>query len=321
MNSSTKRKFSKFGIRCFLIIHFLFLLNLKCHSQITKDTINNNIIDDSVYNSFFFAGLNIGNQVLNRHNKFLNSRQSNSILNYTPEIGYFNKSGLNVTINALILSSQSNFTPDQYSITPSYDIYNKNYWDIHSSYCYYWVKDLYNINLSPIQHEFDFSVVNRKHFLQSGIEIGYSFGVSKQSANLDSTINGLMKRFYDSASLNSKSFFVAPSIEHKFSIKKLFSKSDSLEIIPCMTLFVGKETENITHNSNYSAEGLPNNKLGRIKTPNSSLRPESLNFSLYSSYSIGNFTISPQYYFDYGLSKSKSKRSSSLFNIAIEYNF
>ena len=121
---------------------------------------------------------------------------------------------------------------------------------------------------------------------------------------------------------NKASYFSATiSVGHDFSIYKIFSDKDELDIVPSVFLNSGSDKTTITH-TNRLYDRLPaNSRLKKTQAENNKFQLQSLAFSLDLTYSIGKFFIQPNIYLDYYLPSTTSKRFSSIYSLTAGFSF
>ncbi len=317
----------------------LFVISLNCFGQTTemKDSLSENISDTSSdeTSSYFQVGTGIGNEMYSAKNHALNAKQVSPTLVYTPTVGYYNKSGFNIVANSYVIRDPNRFGANQYSVTPGFETQDKSTWDFLISYTRYFVNNEYDIYSSPIQNDFYTSLVYKKNWLEPGIALGYSSGVSKEVIHFDTTINKIKRKLYDSVSNNLNLFTSILTVQHDFSWHKIFSRSDSLVFSPILML--NYESSNTTVDNNDNVAALLSSTLTKAqikstrtaltkkirkltKVQNTTFSLESASMDLQAAYTIGNFSIEPDIYFDYYLPQTTQKRFTQEFVVNFFYS-
>ncbi len=274
--------------------------------------------------SYILIQASIGNRLFSLHNNQLNAKQSstNTIV-YTPSVGYFHKSGFNLSGGAYLLSDPAKgFGANQFSITPAYDMPTNDRYSIGVSYTRYFVKDKFSPYSSPVQNDWYASFVYKKPWLGPGIAVGYSTGEYRQSVFKDSTINGRRRILYDSTTNNIRAFSMMLSESHTFDWYDVFKKDDLLEVTPSVILNVGSSNTAIAHNTNAVNLLRFLTRRGKLKRQqNTSFQAESVGLNIDCSYTTGNFSFNPQLYFDYYLPATSEKRFTQVFTLSLGYAF
>jgi hypothetical protein len=274
--------------------------------------------------SYFSAEAGMGNRLFSVHNNRLNARQSSiSTLVYTPSIGYFHKSGLSLSAGAYLLNDKGKgFGASQYAVTPAFDLLNNDAIGFSASYTHTFVKDYFSMYASPVQNDFYAALSYKKFWIKPGIAAGYSNGMYKQIFEKDTTIGAIRRRLYDSATFHLNSLSMMLSAGHDFEWEKVFKKGDGLLFSPSVILNFGSYKIDVDHKTN--APLLLNRLIKRGRLPKlitSDFRTESIGLNLNLSYSIGNFSFSPQLYLDYYLPESDTDKFTSSFNFSVAYIF
>ena len=337
-------------------IYFAFFLcwitTIDCFSQtnfnkdsLVADSIANDkrieasvdsILGSKASNSYFQVGFGIGNELYSIHNQVLNSKQTTPPFVLTPTITYYNKSGFSITASDYLLKENHSFGANQYSITPSYETVPGSAFDFLFSYTHYFVNNQYSLYSSPVQNDLYSSLIYKKSWLQPGFGLGYSTGESKEALKLDTTINGVKRNLYDSVTNNLNSFVMVFSVQHNFGWSGVISKSDSISFVPIVMLNLGSSAISVDNNDNLGAALPANYTKAEINAVRNKLRQkirkltrqqtlpfgaESVGLDLQAGYTIGNFAIEPDIYFDYYLPQTTSNRLTEIFLINFNYAF
>jgi len=274
--------------------------------------------------SYFSLEAGVGNRLFSISNNRLNATQTSiKTLVYTPSVGYFHKSGLSLSAGVYLLHDKSKgFTASQYSLTPAYDLLNNEHIGFSFSYTHLFVKDYFSPYASPVQNDFYTTLSYKKSWIKPGISVGYSTGKYKQLAVKDTMIGLIKYHLYDSTTFNLKSTSVMLSASHDFEWKNILSKEDDFLFAPSLILNAGSYTIDVTHKTNVP--NLVNFLIKRGRLPKlitSKFQAESAGLNLNCMYSTGNFSFSPQAYFDYYLHETDSDKFTSTFNFSVSYIF
>ncbi|MEP7109873.1 MAG: hypothetical protein ABI760_17895 [Ferruginibacter sp.] len=269
--------------------------------------------------SYGFANIGIGNRLFSDKNYAINAKQSTSnIVIYSPSIGYFHKSGFGFTAGANLLKDIAGFGVNQYSVSPSFDLMaNKNI-SFGISYAHYFVKNKFSTFSSPIQNDFFTSFTYKKTWLQPGIGIGYATGEYKEAK--DTFIVNRTKHFYDSVTYKLNAFSLTVTAGHQFLWYGVLDKSDGIGFTPTLMANAGSGKTAISHKTNAITLFNFLNKRGRIpKFQNNKFEMQSIGLNLDLNYTIGSFTFEPQFYMDYYLPATDTRRFTEVFIFNIGY--
>ena len=326
-------------------MHCFSQTNLSKDSSLADSIANDKRIEASIDSilgnkkaseSYFQVGFGIGNELYSIHNQVLNSKQTTPPFVLTPTVSYYNKSGFSIMANDYLLKENHSFGANQYSVTPSYETLPGSTFDFLFSYTHYFINDQYSLYSSPIQNDLYTSLIYKKSWLQPGLGLGYSAGVSKEAIKLDTTISGVKRNLYDSITNKLNSFIAVFSVEHNFGWNGVINKNDSISFVPILMLNVGSSATSVSNNDNLVA-ALPANytktEINAVRTKlrqrirkltrqqSLSFGAESVGLDLLAAYTIGNFAIEPDIYFDYYLPQTTSNRLTEIFVVNFNYAF
>ncbi len=193
------------------LLLFSFTLTAQSHTTDTVAVMDSaailkemmDLLEDTKPVSYINADITLGNRLYSTQNKSLNAKQANnSMLVYTPTIGYFHKSGFNVTAGANFLNDPAKgFTNSQSSLSGGYDLPGNDDIAAGISYTRYFVKDSYSAYASPIQNDLYASFMYKKSWLNPGVALGYSTGFYNTARRVDTVINNIHRHLYDSANI------------------------------------------------------------------------------------------------------------------------
>lgn len=273
--------------------------------------------------SYVAANIGIGNRLFSISNNSINAKQSTtSVVIYSPSIGYFHKSGLGFSAGANLLNDGMEFGINQYSVTPSFDLTTNENIAFGISYTHYFVKNKFSSFSSPIQNDFYTSLKYKKTWLQPSIAIGYSMGEYNEIKYKDTVINSTRRHLYDSINYKLNAFSIMFSAGHQFWWYGLLDKQDGAVFTPTLMVNAGSGKTTINHKSNAPVLFNILNKRGRIpKFENNKFEMQSIGLNLDFNYAIGNFNFQPQFYVDYYLPVTDSKRFSQVFVFNTGYTF
>ena len=274
--------------------------------------------------SYVFLNVGIGNRLFSIKNNALNAFQTtNNRIIYSPSLAYFHKSGFGLTTGANLLTDEKGFGVNQFSLSPSYDLTNKDI-SFGISYAHYFVKNKYSSFSSPIQNDFYTALSYKKTWIQPGVALGYSTGEYKEVRHKDTVIAGIKRHFYDSINYQLNVFSVMLSASHQFSWYGVMSKSDGIIFRPTLMLNAGSGKTTISHNTNAVLLFNFLEKRGRIaKSQQSKFELQSIGLNLDLDYTIGPVSFEPQFYIDYYLQAADpgSKKITPIFTFNVGYSF
>lgn len=300
----------------------LTLPSSKDSTELLNDILN---LLDSAYKptSYLQVSTGISNKIFSVNNNSLNTKQTASAIVFTPGIGYFHKSGFNISTTAYLLhDTQRGFGVNQYAITPGYTLPDNDKFDFNASYTYYFVKDKFSTYSSPVQHDLYTAFSYKKPWLEPGIALGYSTGDSKQAFYRDTVINSIQRHFYDSITNHLQAFSVIAMVGHSFEWYHIFSKKDGALFVPTLMLNMGSSTTTFMHKTNapnFVNFLIKRGKIDRLQT--AAFEVQSAGLSLDMNYTIGKFNIAPQVYMDYYFPATDEKRFTQAYSINIGYTF
>ena len=245
---------------------------------------------------------------------------------WSPMFGYYDKSGVGITLASYVIYDSSKRYVYQTSFTPSYDYLQNRKLATGVSFTRYFTRTKLPFYTSPLQNELNGYFLWRKSFLQPGVALSYGWGnrteykrreIAYQKLLTATARNGDVK-IVDTISVitrvlskNSESvvdFSTMFSVRHDFYWLEIFSKKDHIRFSPLLTVTAG--TQKFGFN-NESATSFSNIRATTYYSSRSvSLRQQ---FQLLSStlylrgeYFIGKFFIQPQVIFDYYFPKKTS---------------
>ncbi len=279
--------------------------------------------------SFFNLSVGVGNKFFSQKNNSVNASQAQvNQLYYTPSIGYYNKTGLGISVTPYLTSYNGMFKVYQTAINPSYNYSGKSISTILSYTHYFADNKTYNAN-STFQNDLYASIRYKKWFVEPSIAIGYTTGKFNEVNPI--YYDSARKVFNDSTKNSIKDFSISAGIEHSFEFEKLFTKNDDLSITPQFILTAGIEKYTTTRVNKIinpvvlqflqRIAARKGRVLSRTKTNNTSFAIQSLALSLSADYSIRKFSISPNIYSDYYLPSTSEKRLNTVFSISLGYYF
>jgi hypothetical protein len=287
----------------------------KDSTEILKDLMD--ILGDTKSpGSYVMVNLGIGNRVFNVQNNVLNSKLTPvSTIIFSPSLTYHHKSGVYVagTVN-LLNDSKKGFGVNEYSATAGYELPENDKADFTIAYTHIFVSDIFSAYASPVHNDLYAAYLYKKTWLRPGIAVDFSGGEYGEVKRI--------RLLYDSIHSKLTTFALVPSVSHEFEWDEVFGKSDGITLTPSLLLNIGKSRQVLHHTTNA-----PNllsflNKKGRLpKLENTKFQPESLGFSLSTSYGTGKFSVEPEVYIDYYLPATTDNRWANYFTLTFRYSF
>lgn len=277
--------------------------------------------------SYFNINVNFGNRLFSKNNSVLNSQQaSTSIINFTPTVAYYHKSGFSISGNAFMSLNDVADGFYQFAITPAYDLQTNKYISAGASYTRYInsFKDTLSAYATPYTNEFYGYFSLKKGFIKPGLSVGYSEG--KHTDIYRGTVtrqNGVIVKVIDSQKIKVADFSLSFNIQHTFSWHKAIIHTDELSFTPVLMLNAGSGNTNVISHSNKLVNTIlsrPGRKVFRNKPESTNFNVQSLALSWELYYSLKNFYIQPYVYTDYYLHDSP-KKLTNIFTVTIGHNF
>lgn len=246
---------------------------------------------------------------------------------FSPEISYFHKSGLGITLTSYLLKDNGKLNPYQYAVSPTYHFIKRNQFSTGISYTRFYTKENLSFYTTPIQDEVYAFFNVKKWWIEPGIAMSYGWGskteyehkeVDVYLKRLKSTRKKLILIQRDESVRDFSTFF---SLRHSFTFHDVLLKKDMLILRPVVLLSAG--TQNFGFNTSFSSATMNNNNF---LPPNSNITDvrsfnfQSSTFVLQVDYSLGKYYILPQVIIDYYLHNA-DKRFNSVASFTVGVNF
>lgn len=265
--------------------------------------------------SYFLVGIGVGNTQFSVKNIALNSQQSSSNLSIIPTVGYYFKSGLNLSYNNYLLKEGQSIQLLQHSVTVGYDYPKSKEVAFGFSYTRFLGKKEFVNTSSPYDNDLFAYVNKQKGIFQPGVMVGFSAGKYRETSRyLDSQRVTLFPPSYvyfyvnDTSTVRVRDFSFIPFVQHEFEWKG-FGKKDAITFKPCLMFIGGVSNFSVDSKGRKSILNRP--KLGRAYSQSAS---ESSGFKFYSvglnldaAWYVGKFYLNPQVYLDDYLLSSENK--------------
>ena len=330
------------------IIPALLLLAVTVHAQDTrKDTLapvkpDADLIDttldydqlfrdfdafmDSILSprSYFLASLSAGKGYYNFENKTTLDIRTAKKITYSPTLGYYNKSGLGITVNGYLVDDGVNMNFFQAAVSPSYDYLQNRNLATGISYTRFFTRDSLPFYTTPIQNELYAYFVYRKWWFRPMLALSYGWGSRSDYEEREVLIQDLRLRRRGFTYINTREkvsdFTVMASVRHDFYWLDIFSHNDHIRFTPQLSFTSGTQKFGFNQSSATYATTVRSVSNVLYNTDNFYLddelkfQPLSLTLFLRGEYSLGRIFIQPQMAFDYFFPAS-DKRFNTLFSV------
>lgn len=265
--------------------------------------------------SYFLVGTGVGNSQFSVKNVALNAKQTSKNVNISPVIGYYDKSGFNISYNNYLLLEEAAVTLLQHSLTAGYD-YNK---DENAAFGFSYTrfigkKEFVNAS-SPYDNDLFAYVHRNKHWFQPGLMLGFSGGKYREATRyLDSqyvTFPGPGYRYFyvnDTSFIRVRDFSLIPYVQFDFEWKG-FGKKDLINFNPSLMFNSGLSRIRVDSKGSITTR---RDLLLRLRYASSSVDKsafnlQSLGLNINATWYMGKFYLNPLLYLDYYLLSSKNK--------------
>lgn len=282
--------------------------------------------------SFFSADIGFGNRTFSINNNALNTQSTSNSLSILPSLGYYNKSGLGISISGFAANYKKGMEFYQFAITPSYD-YDGDKIAAGVSYTHYFAKDSGIAVSSPYENDlYGYFQLRSKSNWRFGVALGYATGkFNDQLSYRDSVrrFNNVTQRLewtYFKTTLNSvnkiNDFMVSGSVRKDYEWDAVFSKRDNITLNLTGYLVAGLSKINSTTNQRFGSRQIELAKLRPTYTSadGTGFQMQSVALSLGIFYTIGKFSVQPVWYMDYYIPEAE-KNFSNVFSVNVGFNF
>ncbi len=315
-----------------LLFSFLFALSLSS-SVSAQQTVNDSIpinkdsiekavdeflkLFDSLHEakSYFLVGVGVGNSQFSVKNVALNAKQTSKNVNISPVLGYYNKSGFNISYNNYLLLEQGTVTLLQHSLTAGYDYSKENETAFGFSFTRFIGKKEFVNASSPYDNDLFAYVHGNKNWFQPGLMMGFSGGKYREASRyLDSqyvTFPGPGYRYFyvnDTSFIRVRDFSLIPYVQLDFEWKG-FGKKDLINFNPSLMFNSGLSRIRVDSKGSITTRRdlLLRLRYASSSVDKSSFNLQSLGLNINATWYIGKFYLNPLLYLDYYLLSSKEK--------------
>jgi hypothetical protein len=262
--------------------------------------------------SFFNASVGVGTGIFSFENKNSVYYSNEKKLIFSPNIGYYHKSGFGITGSAYSLLDEGTFNFYQFAVTPSYD-YIKRKFSAGVAYSRFFQKDSLDFYSTPIQNEVFAYFTYKDAFVKPGITIAYGWGSKTSFEERKVEILKKRKKRRGSYFLTEKVHESVSDLSVILSLKKDFNwydvlfESDYISFTPVVLLNSG--TQNYGFNISYTHQLPANIKINSLPanssiSDQSTFAPQSVGMIFRCSYIKGPLMLQPQVFCDYFLPES-----------------
>lgn len=337
------------------ILPAVLLLAVTAHTQDSKDTIVNPLkpidialidttIDydmlfrdfdefmDSILSprSYFLFSVSASKGFYNFENKSTYDITTSKKLTYSPTLGYYNKSGLGITLNGYVVDDGANMNFFQTGLTPSFDYLKNRNFAAGISYTKFFTKDSLPFYTTPIQNELYAYFVYRKWWVRPMLAVSYGWGSRSDYEEREILLQDLRLRRRGYTYINTEEkvsdFSLMASVRHDFYWLDILTNKDHIRFTPQLTFTSGTQKFGFNQSSTTYATGIRSTSNVLYNTDNFYLddelkfQPLSLTLFLRSEYTMGKFFLQPQLAFDYFFPASE-KRFNTLFSVNAGFMF
>jgi hypothetical protein len=277
--------------------------------------------------SFFTVSAGVGTGFFSfKDNTALSYEIKNRAI-FSPEISYFHKSGLGITVTSYMINEGGKFNSYQYAISPTYHFIKRKQFSTGISFTRFYTKENLSFYTTPIQNEVYAFFNLKKWWLEPGIAVSYGWGSKTEFERKE--IEVYLQRLKSSRKKiiliqrdeSVRDFSTLFSLRHSFIFNDLLLQGDQLTIRPVMLLSAG--TQNFGFNTSFTSASMNNNNILPPSTNITDVRGldfQSSTFVLQVDYSLGRYYIIPQVMLDYYLHQA-DKRLNSVVSLTAGVNF
>lgn len=275
--------------------------------------------------SYLDVSFGIGTGFYNFKSASLTYNSERKLL-FSPDLSYYHKSGLGLSVATYILSENGKLNNYQYALTGSYDYIQPRRWASGIAYSRYFTKKNLSFYTTPLENEIAAYFSYKKWWLQPGIVLCYGWGSKTEfeKKKLDILRNRLRLNPLSVVVRNDESirdFSMLFSVRHDFNRRKIISSRDLLTITPILLLSSG--TQNFGFNTSFQSRYTVLNNFfpsNNNITDKKGLDFQSTTLVLRLNYSIGKFYLQPQALLDYYL-HSGDNRLNTAYSIITGISF
>lgn len=274
--------------------------------------------------SYFLLSMSAGKGFYNFENKSTYDISTAKKMTWSPTVGYYNKSGLGITLNGYIVDDGVNMNFFQSAVTPSFDYLRNKDFATGISFTKFFTRDSVPFYTTPIQNELYAYFTYRKWWLRPMLALSYGWGSRNDYEEREVLIQDLRLRRRGFTYINTEEkvsdFSVMASVRHDFYWLDVLANKDHIRFTPQLSFTSGTQKFGFNQTSATYATSIRSTSNVLYNTDNFYLddqlkfQPLSLTLFLRGEYNIGKVFIQPQVAFDYFFPATE-KRFNSLFSL------
>ncbi|HVB03261.1 MAG TPA: hypothetical protein VNE41_06045 [Chitinophagaceae bacterium] len=234
---------------------------------------------------------------------------------FMPGISYTHKSGLGLAISAYDLFGEGDKGWFEYDISPSYTFDQDKNLSFGISFEKYLYSKVSPIPRSPLNSEFYSYIIVNPWWLQPGLALDYAYGEYQMKKKI----------------IPAEDIEILASLQHVFDFDNLIFANDDLSITPAINLIAGTDkyirsfgsTRLAGRSKHITKKGknipITASTINTYTVQQSQFLARTLEASLDLNYTIGKFTLEPQYYYDFALDPSQGNFSYFLITTSLTF--
>jgi hypothetical protein len=259
--------------------------------------------------SFTLFNIAAGHNYFNYQSKSSYLLETNKQLTYSPSLAHYSKTGLGISVNAVIVHDGMNLNPYQFNVTGSYDYLKNPRFLTGIALTHFFTKDSLPFYTSPLKNEIYSYFTYKKFWLKPSVALSYGWGSRNEYEQREEYITSLRLATRGYTRINTREsvndFNVISSIRHDFYWMDVLGKKDYIRFTPQVVFTSGTQKFGFNQTSSTYAT-LP--RTGANVLYNSDevylddevrFQPLSLSTYIKAEYSKGKFFLQPQLIFDY----------------------
>lgn len=276
--------------------------------------------------SYFLATLSMGRGFYNFESKANSDFNTTKKITYTPTLGYYHKSGLEITGTGSIVDDGVNMNFYQGAISPSFDYLKNKALATGISYTRFITKDSLPFYTTPLKNELYGYFTYRRSFIRPTVALSYGWGSRSDYSQREEQILDLRLRRRGFTYINTEEsisdFSLFTSVRHDFYWLDVFTFRDHIRFTPQISFTSGTQKFGFNQKSSTYVNVIRNNSSVLYSTENVYLddqlkfQPLALTIHLRGEYSIGKFFVQPQFTMDYYF-PAASNNFNSIFSINV----
>ena len=273
--------------------------------------------------SFLMAGIGLGTGYFNYQDKVSNLVSTRKRGMVYPSLAYYHKKGPGLSATGYGVFQGRGLQFYQLALSPSYDILRKNF-SSGVAYTHYFNRDSTEFYQTPIRNELFAYFTLKKWRMRPALTLSYGWGTKTSFEQERRLILSRRLQYRDRYFLNLQTkeslsdFSVTFSLRREFKWPGVFAASDQLSVCPILLLNAG--TQQYGFNTSFSGDRLQVVRPNALPSNNqfaatSSFAMQSASMILRLTYLKGRFMVQPQYYADYFLPSTDTRRWSGVFSL------